>query len=796
MRDSNYRSVAHNRAVVTITTSLYDRRALDVTSDKPLVNSLNHLTYLVSSSAKVRDTLSNDGGIERLVEILHECHVPLTLASDRAFLSETQLLVAWKWTLAFQCLVLIGTRGTEKIRQKVVKAGMLPVIATVLDNYMSLHEGFSISASAAAAAAAAAANRHDHHTAHPDHHTNEPQTATFMNIRFPVNAEAPNLTPAAAAAAAQATERLPLVDPGAETQDPQPQRGAGSFPLHPMDALDPLLLLDSLRERQEKCSAAFFCANTISNLTSEDYDTLTVEQLLKLVRGNGHLAQYTSEPTVAPPNSINNEVRRRYLIINIIKKLQAEKEESLLNAHGPDPCAYDMDHDLQFLSNLYLRDEKTTHYLNAVHSKIAPRNFTDTGIVIPRDDDVVWCLQLLAYISKYPYLKDLLQNTHFVSDMSIRERQNKLMTQAQHAEFNVRQPFSVLSCETLIAQPSIACPMTTRQARHAFSEDLNTRLDPIPSHSPQISDLNLRNGNFDLAEEKLALCQKPQSPGLTEDAEANDFEDMDESEDGCGSSLQQCENFDEYLSTILEPTQGSHSLSRLYDSIIDAESLVSDLDRELALHRLNEKFESIIQIECKALSNTIISKCKSKKQFLQKTWNYDSYNNFDIDDDENSPCDDYDRALLDSKAANLFPLVERFTFLAGTDMYYWSGVIMRNLCRRNDFKGGVRQCGNLECGKWEKYAREFSKCKRCKRTKYCSRECQTRAWHCHKNWCVPSSSSTTSTTTQDTAVTGTEESDLSQPSNDNMTSATVSFNGEDSQHTTLPQRNTDTVRRL
>ena len=69
MRDSNYKSVSNNKAAVTITTSLYDRRALDVTSDKPLVNSLNHLTYLVSSLAKVRETLSVDGGIERLIEI-------------------------------------------------------------------------------------------------------------------------------------------------------------------------------------------------------------------------------------------------------------------------------------------------------------------------------------------------------------------------------------------------------------------------------------------------------------------------------------------------------------------------------------------------------------------------------------------------------------------------------------------------------------------------------------------------------------------------------------------------------
>ena len=84
--------------------------------------------------------MSLDGGIERLIEILHECH-QTNSSNDLLFADqEKKLLAAWKWTLVFQSLVLIGTRGTEEIRQKVVKAGILPIIATVLDNYLSLHE--------------------------------------------------------------------------------------------------------------------------------------------------------------------------------------------------------------------------------------------------------------------------------------------------------------------------------------------------------------------------------------------------------------------------------------------------------------------------------------------------------------------------------------------------------------------------------------------------------------------------------------------------------------------------------
>ena len=42
----------------------------------------------------------------------------------------------WKWNLAFQCIFNIGVRGSENVRTRVVEADMVPVIATILDNYI------------------------------------------------------------------------------------------------------------------------------------------------------------------------------------------------------------------------------------------------------------------------------------------------------------------------------------------------------------------------------------------------------------------------------------------------------------------------------------------------------------------------------------------------------------------------------------------------------------------------------------------------------------------------------------
>jgi hypothetical protein len=85
---------------------------------------------------------------------------------------------------------------------------------------------------------------------------------------------------------------------------------------------------------------------------------------------------------------------------------------------------------------------------------------------------------------------------------------------------------------------------------------------------------------------------------------------------------------------------------------------------------------------------------------------------------------------------NIFPLVEKFTVRHhSADMQYWAGVVMRNLCRKDDSRGGIRQCAYYECGKWEQWTRQFAKCRRCRRTKYCSKDCQKNAWVYHRHWC-------------------------------------------------------------
>lgn len=102
-----------------------------------------------------------------------------------------------------------------------------------------------------------------------------------------------------------------------------------------------------------------------------------------------------------------------------------------------------------------------------------------------------------------------------------------------------------------------------------------------------------------------------------------------------------------------------------------------------------------------------------------------------------SACDSQEEEYLLPDDFNIFPLVEQFTVRHHSqDMQYWAGVVMRNLCRKDDSRGGIRQCAYYQCGKWEEYTRQFAKCRRCRRTKYCSKECQKSAWVYHRHWCV------------------------------------------------------------
>lgn len=585
MRDSNHRSVLANRPVVTITSTVYDRRALDLNSNVPLINSLNHLTYLTSNSGKVRETIANDGALERLVSILHGCHVSLygLLQLDLKKVNKHRrakmvcqqknlAMCAWKWTLAFQCLVLTGTRGTEQIRKKVVLSGVVPVLATVLDNYLLYHKNY-------------------------DHLTG---TKVDVDLR----------------------------------------------------SLDSEQSYRQLRESEDESFAHYL-------------EYLTGREDLRLSEDPDFVSEDLQSVSATLPSDFAD--------------IWSTFNERGRNSSDRNSCDNPNENDDGLLDK-GLSDD--IHFMVDDDSKLSisiPRDFF-LGRIIPKQDDVIWSLQLLAFISKYTYMKQQLQSVRLIESLSFRSIVRRVQERRSDKAHNTK--------------PAKNCPSS-------FSSVSNVHEFDIP------------------------MQEQEEDPFLAE---------LQELANKCRQSQREQE----------------------LDGVVPIQNPYEYYNKVLPSPKLSPRIKS---------ENQLVENFKSK-------WNYKNLIT-DLDDET------WVYSSL-KESLNLFPLVERYTVSSKNphDMIYWSSVIMRNSCRKNEITG-VRQCANFACGKWEDYPRQFAKCRRCKRTKYCSRDCQLKAWTYHRYWCheVGSGMNTTgSNTGANTPGGSTASSSVPVPTGNNGTIMAIGDN--------------------
>ncbi|EGR46485.1 uncharacterized protein TRIREDRAFT_22950 [Trichoderma reesei QM6a] len=555
MREVNFSIPNVNKASVGITTALYDRRALDCTSTLPLINSLNHLAYLTTSSARIRDILTVDGGIERLVCILKQGR-------------NGDMMSVWKWNLAFQCVVNIGVRGTEAVRTRVVEADMVPVIATILDNYIKV-----IDRCREKADELKQKQSHDHHHRHKNHdhrHSSKTSPTSHSGRSALRDGEARSL--ARREASTHISMPLPM---GFARNIRDIDRltsmtafGSTDLMAQPLSPTTPVPLLQ-LRPP---------AVRSVANLDT----TVGRSRRRPSIRHQNSTAESDdfngdSMPSDEAPEAEMTGAADMQSAVGI-QDITMDDNEALLAGDALDltnPTASEAHQDAETFNITHRTNLDGSIREDMTHTPVAPvglspsrpnlvatphppaqistipRYLLDRHLIphpqllsaMPREEDVLMSLQLLAYVSKYCCLRTYFQKSHLV--------------------------------------PSLA-----------IGKDL------------------------------LALDTDDEEEAGEEAASA-----------GNGSDIE-----DEYL--------------------------------------LEDNF-------------------------------------------------------------NLFPLVEKFTVrYHSTDMQYWAGVVMRNLCRKDDTRGGIRQCAYYQCGKWEEFTRQFAKCRRCRRTKYCSKECQKSAWAFHRHWCV------------------------------------------------------------
>lgn len=635
MREVNFSIPNANKASVGITTALYDRRALDCTSTLPLINSLNNLAYLTTSSGRIRDILTVDGGIERLVCILKEGR-------------SKDMMEMWKWNLAFQCIVNIGVRGSEAVRTRVVEADMVPVIATILDNYFQVVEKCRERAEIenrrkCPFGSSRGFSRSSNRTETDDSRAARARRQAPPPISIPQPREQPDddeptseVTPTGPAA------NLSLSSPPERTTFPR---------LH--------------QHNRSQDTHAHFSPSLASGRQA-------VEPPMSAVPLQSHARSLFGLRPVRDADRLPSMVST--LNADLSSQPQSPTTPSALIARPGSPQAS--------ASILRPRRRPSIRHQLSISGSDDDGNIEET----PSDESATGDAQPEPVVG---IQTDIVMQDIVDEDSLLEPQRDGLALAVPDMSSTDDDTFN-------IAHRSAADGSTVHPAGTPTQGQMPFPQTQMP---PPVNAVNATPPNL----QQPPAWYPSRGVPLDRPAPASILAAMPRDEDVL-MSLQLLAYVSKYCN-LRSYFQKSHLVPRLK---IGNDLRLLDPDYNPATHS------------------------SGTEQELEDDWD----NEFVKKPGE--------------KPFNIFPLIEKFTSKNSTssrhaqsaaspqqgDMQYWAGVVMRNLCRKDDSRGGIRQCAYWQCGKWEEYTRQFAKCRRCRRTKYCSKECQKGAWGSHRFWCV------------------------------------------------------------
>lgn len=592
MREVNFSIPNVNKASVNITTTLYDRRALDCTSTLPLVNSLNHLAYLTTSSARIRDILTVDGGVERLVCILKEGR-------------SNDMMEMWKWNLALQCLVNIGVRGSETVRTRVVEADVVPVIATILDNFIRVMERVRAKAADADRGTGRTSGRSS--LPRPSTRSRESGSRSFFDR--------------ASAAAEQRPSRRQAPPPSIEI--PQP---AATDP-NVMDTTPiPQFALTSPPER--------------TTFTHAQRD-------IEGRHGHRHQPRVITQPATAVPSMDGTDsfglrpVRDIDRLPSMLPASQAglvSQPESPTTPGAPVQARASASQASRSRRRPSIRQQRSTS-----------RDSDDAN-----GDESMLEEDVRSAAVAEPLVD--IQNEVDMEDVPVGETILGTVAAAHALTGTTVSDAHVADGFNMVARTSVDGSIGT-----AATTTVN--FSPVPA--------------------AVAATTIPNAPT-------------------------------------------NHTFSYLRDrGVAPAILAIMPRDEDVLMSlQLLAYVSKYCNLRSYFQKTHLVPKLKLARELTE---DFVPGSNFELEEQE-------EYLLPDD--VNIFPMVEKFTVRHHSkDMQYWACVVMRNLCRKDDTRGGIRQCAYYACGKWEEFQRQFAKCRRCRRTKYCSKECQKSAWVYHRHWC-------------------------------------------------------------
>lgn len=621
MREVNFSIPNVNKASVGITTALYDRRALDCTSTLPLINSLNHLAYLTTSSARIRDILTVDGGVERLVCILKNGR-------------SQEMMEIWKWNLAFQCVVNIGVRGSENVRTRVVEADMVPVIATILDNYIKIIDKCREKVEDAA-----------RRTALKEAIPRQNKSTANLNSRAALELQTVHDRGDAALDGRafrrqQPPQSIEIPQPFAYTNYPH------HHSQHPAEANDMDL-------------------------------TPTLPQF----------------PTMSPPERINPNRHHHH---------HHHGRHHFHNGPGSGSRHYNV-HSL--VTAVPSMDAGEAFGLRPV------RDVDRLPSTLPALQSGITSQPESPTTPSAPLVRPTLPSARERRRSSIRQHQS---TSGDSDDANGEE----VASETSVLNESLDNSMIDIQATVDIQEAVDPMLDAVATP-------------LGLAAQNVAEGQEVETFNITHRSAID------------GSII------NANVPPTTTPTGFPPAPPAMNASAVPAPMMPQNFHARYFLDRsappgilaATPRDEDVL-MSLQLLA--YVSKYCNLRTYFQRSHLVPKlkigHNLQMLDETNPNECVHSDESEQEEYLLpddfNIFPLVEKFTVRHHSqDMQHWAGVVMRNLCRKDDARGGIRQCAYYECGKWEEWTRQFAKCRRCRRTKYCSKECQKNAWVFHRHWC-------------------------------------------------------------
>ncbi|EIW68259.1 hypothetical protein TREMEDRAFT_44669 [Tremella mesenterica DSM 1558] len=724
MRESNYTYPPQNRAVLTITHLLYDRRALDTTSPIALLNNLISLTHLTSTAPRIREILTCDGGLERLIDIIRSSTLPRPTprmhdlwglngpSTARVLPHDKQ--VQLRYCLAFQSVVNLGVRGNEAVRTRVVQAGVLDITAEILEHWLkdqgiSIHPG-PLGSQAAVDAVAKGdippgvgewGRRHKYFSMirRDQIEGNEEQNVSTQNFNLGTFGQSHRER------GERTRER--------EVRDRQRER-------RQVETVD--TDVDMADTEDAGTDAASVGADDSMDIDDEGTIHPPLSAISQTPRASQHLLPLPL--TIAPPSrSVIPEAEEQP------STSASSAADSMSGDDGPIPRATS-DSNLARTAIEASQSLRTPALSIGIPGRTLPPLGRETmsnrssPVGTPRRTET--------------------------ADSRIRGRRGTI----------VARPIGLMPRNDLrdgggsgtsdggeeidLPTATVAQGLITAQAQQRQGRATVIPGDDDPEESPanvEIADTartipddsDIEAMAAEEARLDLEAGAPPGQPGATETPRTVPEADPTPRQ-----------------TTTEVPVEAVADEVQEQAQIIIANGAprgFQDLNAYVGLSSLLNPDTDRYSDDAVLLALQLLAYL-SKYPHVRDTFHHPRkpmHPTFDLFSDQ-MPSPLPERPAL-SVSANIFSLAQRFTFKPGPadpDMFripveiqYWAGVIMRNACRKDEANGGTRQCARMDCGKKETVAREFSKCRKCRKAKYCSKECQSMAWaEGHRFWWV------------------------------------------------------------